>query len=223
MSNRGRNRDMTKFCDFHNDFGHETDECFNLKTAIEEPVKSIKLSHLIKGIREPKKERVQEKRTKDTRQEAENAILAIDSHQPYKKRDRGRIIREWSEVSFPALDIICPSDLPVTINGKVFGREVRRIYLNSGSACDVMYEHCFDWLSPSIRAQLGAPRVPLVGFSGERCWPIGEIDLHFTIGEPPLTRTETIDFVVVRANFPHNILLGRVAMKKMGIIVSKVH
>ncbi|XP_071741440.1 uncharacterized protein [Rutidosis leptorrhynchoides] len=109
------------------------------------------------------------------------------------------------------------------MNGKVFGREVRRIYLDSGSACDVMYKHCFDRLSPSIRARLGAPRVPLVGFSGERCWPIGEIDLDFTIGEPPLTRTETIDFVVVRANFPHNILLGRVAMKKIGIIVLTVH
>ncbi|XP_071688150.1 uncharacterized protein [Rutidosis leptorrhynchoides] len=159
----------------------------------------------------------------DTRQEAENVILAIDSHQPYKKRERGRIIREWSEVSFPALDTICPSDLPVTINGRIFSREVRRIYLNSGSACDVMYGHFFDRLSPFIRARLGASRIPLVGFSEESCWPIGEIDLDFTIGEPPLTRTETIDFVVVRANSPHNILLGRVAMKKMGIIVSTVH
>ncbi|XP_071698993.1 uncharacterized protein [Rutidosis leptorrhynchoides] len=86
-----------------------------------------------------------------------------------------------------------------------------------------MYEHCFEWLSPTIRAWLGTPRAPLVGFSGERCWPIEEIDLDFTIGEPPLARTETIDFVVVRANSPHNILLGRVAMKKMGIIVSTVH
>ncbi|XP_071713214.1 uncharacterized protein [Rutidosis leptorrhynchoides] len=86
-----------------------------------------------------------------------------------------------------------------------------------------MYEHCFERLSPAIRARLGAPIVPLVGFSGERCWPIGEIDLDFTIGEPPLTRTETLDFVVVQANSPHNILLGRVAMKKMGIIVSTVH
>ncbi|XP_071712820.1 uncharacterized protein [Rutidosis leptorrhynchoides] len=104
MSNRGRNRDMTKFCDYHNDFGHETDECFNLKTSIEEAVKSRKLSHLIKGIRESKKERVPEKRMEDTRQEAENAILAIDSHQPYKKRDKGRIQKELQEVNFKAVE-----------------------------------------------------------------------------------------------------------------------
>ncbi|XP_071694699.1 uncharacterized protein [Rutidosis leptorrhynchoides] len=223
MSNWGKQRDMTEFCDFHNDFGHETDECFNFKTAIEEAVKSGKLSHLIKGIREPKKEMVQEQKIEDKRQETENEILAIDSHQPYKKRERVRIVREWKEVSFSALDTICPSDLPVTISGKIFNREVRRIYLDSGSDCDVMYEHCFDRLCPAIRARLGAPRVPLIGFFGERCWPIGEIDLDFTIGKPPLTRTEIIDFVVVRASSPHNILLGRVAMRKMGIIVSTVH
>ncbi|XP_071727499.1 uncharacterized protein [Rutidosis leptorrhynchoides] len=86
-----------------------------------------------------------------------------------------------------------------------------------------MYEHCFDQLNPSIKAHLRPPRVPLVGFSGERCWPIGEIDLDFTIREPPLPRTETLDFVVVQSTSQHNILLGRVAMMKMGIIVSTLH
>ncbi|XP_071739546.1 uncharacterized protein [Rutidosis leptorrhynchoides] len=86
-----------------------------------------------------------------------------------------------------------------------------------------MYEHCFDQLSPTIKGRLNPPRVPLIGFSGERCWPIGEVDLDFTIGEPPLTRTKTLDFVVVRAVSQHNILLGRVAMMKMGIITSTVH
>ncbi|XP_071691283.1 uncharacterized protein [Rutidosis leptorrhynchoides] len=86
-----------------------------------------------------------------------------------------------------------------------------------------MYEHCFNQLSPAIKARLSPPRVPLVGFSGERCWPIGEIDLDLTIGEPPLSRTETLDFVVVRSTSQHNILLGRVAMMKMVIITSTIH
>ncbi|XP_071728150.1 uncharacterized protein [Rutidosis leptorrhynchoides] len=86
-----------------------------------------------------------------------------------------------------------------------------------------MYGHCLDQLSPVIKAHLNPPRVPLIWFSGERCWPIGEVDLDFTIGEPPLTRTEMLDFVVVRAISQHNILLGRVAMMKMGINASTVH
>nr|GEW90597.1 hypothetical protein [Tanacetum cinerariifolium] len=40
-----------KFCDFHNDKGHSTDECMQLKKHIEELVRAGKLSHLIKEIK----------------------------------------------------------------------------------------------------------------------------------------------------------------------------
>ncbi|XP_071713651.1 uncharacterized protein [Rutidosis leptorrhynchoides] len=220
-------RDTSKFCDFHNDFGHETDDCIQLRQAIEEAVRSGKLTHLVKGIRNPKAPK-QEPRTEEKKPNMDNAILTVTECFAVKKprtnkRERKSGVVDWEEISFPALDTITPSDKPVTINGQIFEREVRRVYLDGGSACDIMYEHCFDQLSPTIKARLNPPRVPLIGFSGERCWPIGEVDLDFTIGEPPLTRTETLDFVVVRAVSQHNILLGRVAMMKMGIIASTVH
>ncbi|GJT15054.1 hypothetical protein Tco_0873760 [Tanacetum coccineum] len=45
-------RSSNKFCDFHNDKGHSTDECMQLKKQIEELVRAGKLSHLIKEINE---------------------------------------------------------------------------------------------------------------------------------------------------------------------------
>nr|GEU33916.1 reverse transcriptase domain-containing protein [Tanacetum cinerariifolium] len=54
-------RNSNKFCDFHNDKGHSTDECMKLKKQIEELVRAGKLSHLIKEIKQgqeqPKTER----------------------------------------------------------------------------------------------------------------------------------------------------------------------
>nr|GEX92743.1 reverse transcriptase domain-containing protein [Tanacetum cinerariifolium] len=44
-------RSSNKFCDFHNDKGHSTDECMQLKKQIEELVRTDKLSHLIKEIK----------------------------------------------------------------------------------------------------------------------------------------------------------------------------
>nr|GEV33441.1 reverse transcriptase domain-containing protein [Tanacetum cinerariifolium] len=44
-------RSNNKFCDFHNDKGHSTDECMQLKKQIEELVREGKLSHLIKEIK----------------------------------------------------------------------------------------------------------------------------------------------------------------------------
>nr|GEZ33055.1 reverse transcriptase domain-containing protein [Tanacetum cinerariifolium] len=44
-------RSSNKFCEFHNDKGHITDECMQLKKQIEELVRAGKLSHLIKEIK----------------------------------------------------------------------------------------------------------------------------------------------------------------------------
>nr|GEX31136.1 reverse transcriptase domain-containing protein [Tanacetum cinerariifolium] len=45
-------RNGNKFCDFHKDKGHSTDECMQLKKQIEELVRAEKLSHLIKEIKQ---------------------------------------------------------------------------------------------------------------------------------------------------------------------------
>ncbi|GJV89977.1 hypothetical protein Tco_1533915 [Tanacetum coccineum] len=47
-------RDMSKYCEFHQDYGHNTNVCRELKNQIEEVVKSGKLAHLIKGIKKGK-------------------------------------------------------------------------------------------------------------------------------------------------------------------------
>nr|GEY74630.1 reverse transcriptase domain-containing protein [Tanacetum cinerariifolium] len=45
-------RNSNKFCEFHNDKGHTTDECMQIKKQIEELVRAGKLSHLIKEIKQ---------------------------------------------------------------------------------------------------------------------------------------------------------------------------
>ncbi|GJW27492.1 hypothetical protein Tco_0044367 [Tanacetum coccineum] len=62
---------------------------------------------------------------------------------------------------------------------------------------------------------------PPCGLLIEHSWPLGEVPLEVTIGENPYTRT--LNFVIVRFDSPHNLLLGRTAMQKMGIVVSIIH
>nr|GEV26735.1 reverse transcriptase domain-containing protein [Tanacetum cinerariifolium] len=47
-----KKRSSNKFYDFHNDKGHSTDECMQLKKQIKELVRAGKLSHLIKEIKQ---------------------------------------------------------------------------------------------------------------------------------------------------------------------------
>ncbi|XP_061368834.1 uncharacterized protein LOC133311760 [Gastrolobium bilobum] len=54
---KGGQHDETKFCEFHNDTGHTTDECFDLKNAIETLIRAGKLQKFIASCREYKGQR----------------------------------------------------------------------------------------------------------------------------------------------------------------------
>ncbi|GJV89501.1 hypothetical protein Tco_1533439 [Tanacetum coccineum] len=45
-------RNASKFCEFHGEVGHNTDECVHLRKQIEEMLKAGKLSHLIKELKQ---------------------------------------------------------------------------------------------------------------------------------------------------------------------------
>ncbi|GKA44016.1 hypothetical protein Tco_0736740 [Tanacetum coccineum] len=45
-------RNASKFCEFYRGVGHTTDECMHLKRQIEEMLKTGKLSHLIKELKQ---------------------------------------------------------------------------------------------------------------------------------------------------------------------------
>nr|GFC50460.1 reverse transcriptase domain-containing protein [Tanacetum cinerariifolium] len=45
-------RNHAKFCEFHGEVGHNTDECINLRKQIEEMLKAGMLSHLVKEIKQ---------------------------------------------------------------------------------------------------------------------------------------------------------------------------
>ncbi|GKC69823.1 hypothetical protein Tco_1115706 [Tanacetum coccineum] len=63
----------------------------------------------------------------------------------------------------------------------------------------------------------------LIGFSREYSWPLGEVPMEITIGEGLLTITKMLNFITVRSDSPHNLLMGRTAMQQMGILVSTIH
>ncbi|GJT28818.1 hypothetical protein Tco_0909093 [Tanacetum coccineum] len=45
-------QNLNKFCDYHEDKGHNTNDCYHLKKLIEEAVTSRNLAHLVKDIRQ---------------------------------------------------------------------------------------------------------------------------------------------------------------------------
>ncbi|GKD33624.1 reverse transcriptase domain-containing protein [Tanacetum coccineum] len=210
-------RNMNKFCDYHQDQGHNTNDCYHLKKKIEEVVSSGRLAHLVKDIRQGGQ------KGKGPAKEKEKVINMVRS-QGYQKRPYERV-KHWMDnaIAFPSMPRYQLMDFPMVVDALIEGFRVRRIHVDGGSSSEVMYEHCFRNLSYRTRPRLKESGVPLVGFSGEVSYPLGVINLEFTMGECGITRTVIMEFAVVKSPSPYNALLGRTRMRSLGAVVSTIH
>ncbi|GJT02675.1 hypothetical protein Tco_0823844 [Tanacetum coccineum] len=183
-----KSQDMSKYYPFHEDYGHDTNDCRYLRTQIQEAVNSGQLSHLIKGI---KKERTKssdtprgERRKDKGKAPAETPILMVSQETHIAKS----LVQEntdyrGKEIIFPPVARV--NNMPVIIEAKIFVRKVERVYMDNGSSCEIFYKSCFKKLNPTIKATKVARKTPLVGFLGERSWSVGEVLLEITIGDAP--------------------------------------
>nr|GFA60331.1 reverse transcriptase domain-containing protein [Tanacetum cinerariifolium] len=88
-----------------------------------------------------------------------------------------------------------------------------------GSSSEILYEHCFSKFRLEIKNQLIPANTPLVGFSGEIIWPLGQISLldeeHSTFAR--------MKFMVVRSPSPYNRIIGRPGLRKIRAIPSTAY
>nr|GFA21354.1 reverse transcriptase domain-containing protein [Tanacetum cinerariifolium] len=61
------------------------------------------------------------------------------------------------------------------IKVEIGGHFIHRIYVDGGSASEILYERCFNRLCPKVQNQIVLATASLIGFSGEITWPIGQI------------------------------------------------
>ncbi|XP_027168007.1 uncharacterized protein LOC113767998 [Coffea eugenioides] len=99
---------------------------------------------------------------------------------------------------------------------------VRKVYVDQGSAVDIMFYRVFKELG--LRDdQLTPVRTPLVGFTGPPISSEGMITLMVTVGQAPRCRAILVDFVVVKQSSPYNVFLGRPALNALRAISSTFH
>ncbi|GJS77514.1 reverse transcriptase domain-containing protein [Tanacetum coccineum] len=98
-------RDNSKFYEFHEEVGHNINECMHLKIQIEELLKARKLSHLIKELKQ-NNVKDQSKVAKKGETSNKDKALSILMVHPWHKVARKKITRSFSpvsEISFPPL------------------------------------------------------------------------------------------------------------------------
>ncbi|GJW94906.1 reverse transcriptase domain-containing protein [Tanacetum coccineum] len=221
VANPLRTGDPDKYCDYHQDKGHHTNDCIQLRKQLEIALESGKLNHLMKDLRQ----RVGrgQGRNPPPPPKVINMVRILSSKE--KKRKDREATEAWmnAPITFPGVISDDASDEPLIIEAEVEGYLVRRVYVDEGSSVEVMFEHCFENLPPKVRAGLRETRTDLVGFAGEVAKPLGKIDLEVCFGNEGLSRRMSIKFLVVRAPSPYNIILGRPGLKALHAIPSTIH
>ncbi|XP_019163614.1 PREDICTED: uncharacterized protein LOC109159956 [Ipomoea nil] len=99
---------------------------------------------------------------------------------------------------------------------------VHRVLVDTGSSINVMYHDTFTRLGLS-RGQQEQVRTPLSGFTGDSIETEGSITLEVEIGTPPHTKRWEVEFVVVKINCAHNIILSRPALEDLRCVISMEH
>ncbi|GJW19681.1 reverse transcriptase domain-containing protein [Tanacetum coccineum] len=221
VANPLRTGDPDKYCDYHQDKGHHTNDCIQLRKQLEIALESGKLNHLMKDLRQ----RVGrgQGRNPPPPPKVINMVGILSSKE--KKRKDREATEAWmnTPITFPAVMSDDASDEPLIIEAEVESYLVRRVYVDGGSSVEVMFEHCFENLPAKVRAKLRETRTDLVGFAGEVAKPLGKIDLDVCFGSDGLSRRLSIKFLVIRAPSPYNIILGRPGLKALHAIPSTIH
>ncbi|GJU44050.1 hypothetical protein Tco_1201316 [Tanacetum coccineum] len=122
-----------KFCEFHGEVGHNTDECMHLKKQIEEMLKAGKLTHLIKELKQ-NNGKEQPKVTKKGETSGKDKALAILMVQPWEMVARQRITQSFSpnlEIFFPPLGEDEGTEGPMIIEAEIGGHCVHRMKTKS--------------------------------------------------------------------------------------------
>ncbi|GKC74123.1 reverse transcriptase domain-containing protein [Tanacetum coccineum] len=215
-------RSSNKFCDFHNDKGHSTDECMQLKKQIKELVRAGKLSHLIKEIKQGREQpKVGKKEVP-----AKDKSMAIYMIQPWHRVTRQKITQSFervSEITFPSLTTSSGTEGPLVIEAEIGGHMIHRMYVDGGSSTEVLYEHCFNQLRPEIKNQMVPTTTSLTGFSGETIWPLGQLRLLVTIGDVDHFTKAWMNFMIVRSLSPYNGIIGRPGIREIRAVPSTAH
>ena len=94
--------------------------------------------------------------------------------------------------------------------------------MDNSSSGDILLAEVYDKLNLG-RDRLQPIRSPLIGFSGEKVYPLGSITLPVTAGATPQSSTIIVNFLVIDCPSAYNIILERPTLNTLRVVPSTYH
>ncbi|XP_016199947.1 uncharacterized protein LOC107640957 [Arachis ipaensis] len=230
----GENKNL--YCDYHKGFGHKTQDCFDLKDALEQAIRegdgTVNRSGDDRG------------RTVKQRQEPEeddecgltiiNVVVGRDVAPRLKLacRKDAKVLAVSSSSLVPPSRRIQPisfgpedqwfDDLPenpsIVITARVGTGLVRRILVDTGTNSNIMFCNVFDALG--LRdTDLRTHQHSVVALGDNFIKPDGIVSLPISIGAGRGKRSVMAEFFVLRDSTAYNLILGRKTINEFRAVI----
>ncbi|XP_030924611.1 uncharacterized protein LOC115951573 [Quercus lobata] len=228
-------RNQNLYCAYHQEPGHITDDCRNLKNHLDRLVREGKLRHL---LHRPEQLNV------ETRQGilrppigTINVILAApgrtgSSHfrvmsvgrfptEPDERESKRAKVSATPLIGFTEEDkqgTLQPHDDALVVTLRIGGYDMKKVLVDQGSAVEVMYPDLYKGLNLKPEDLLPYDS-PLVSFEGKIVILKGMIRL------PVQTDSDVVEvnFIVVDAYFPYTAIVARPWLHALGAVSSTLH
>ncbi|XP_059635889.1 uncharacterized protein LOC132278079 [Cornus florida] len=216
-------RDKSKHCAYHRDYGHSTNDCRSLRRQVESMIARGELANYLRTKEYAKPREVYPRKVEGTQVKVIHAIHDRseddqESERVYRSRFRAaHKLRKISSVNAIASGSISigfgdgdlsrvqlPHEDPLVISLLVANCMIKRVLIDPGSSANIITKTVFEQLeipSSSIRPTSS----PLMGFDGIRVDPLGVIDLSVTAAK----RTLKENFVLTEIHPSYNLIMGR--------------
>ena len=219
-------RNQNLYCQYHQEPGHTTEDCRNLKNHLDQLVREGKLRHLLhhsssqQGHANPEAWRDASLRPLIG---TINVILAAPGQTSFclskvmsvarlhaKSNDReSKKAKKGASLVLGFLDedkieTTQPHDDALVVTLRIGGYDVKRVLVDQGSAVEVMYPDLYKGLNLKLE-DLTSYDSPLVSFEGKTVTPIGQIRLPIQTG----SNVVEVDFIVVDAYSPYTAIVAK--------------
>ncbi|GKV01686.1 hypothetical protein SLEP1_g14226 [Rubroshorea leprosula] len=261
MRTAAATRDHTRYCDFHQDHGHTTEQCNSLRSELESLAQKGMLNEYIQRVEQPRFVREQGTQHQGVRnppnrqgvgyQQAppplppparvihmimgglEAGGLSFKQRKLYvrevKHQNRAQKRKfddaEWKNqpITFTSADletVVTPHNDPLVTSVMINNCEVQRVLVDTESALDIMYFHCFEslGLDPALLQRYDGP---IYGFNNQPVPVEGVFTMNVAFGSGRSYVTPSVRFLVVKMASSFNVVIGRPTLTEIRAVKSK--
>ncbi|GKV27231.1 hypothetical protein SLEP1_g36424 [Rubroshorea leprosula] len=255
-------QDQSRYCDFHQDHWHTTEECNSLKSELEGLVRKGLLSEYVSNKDQLKfvweQGRPQSSRDANNRIEVgyqqappplpppsriihmitggleaggtslkQQKLYVREVKHPNRAQKRKFDETDWKNqpITFSFVDfdgVVTPHNDPLVTSVMVNNCEVQRVLVDTESAPNIMYYHCFEslGLDPAFLQKYDSP---IYGFNNQPVPVEGILKLNIAFGSGQTYVTPSVQFLVVKMASSFNIVIGRPTLTEIRAVVSPSH